>query len=165
MSFGLRVHAADVDWQIRYLKLFPELSDKHFRPAMRKAVANLGNRIESDVPLGASGKARSTFKMTVSGKGLSLKGRVGWWYASDPWYVNVLEYGAKPHSIQPKGKSGAKMLRFNAGGATIFTRVVLHPGFPAMHFMRRAETTTRPSNDQEFERARDRVVNDLTVKA
>lgn len=146
-TFGLRVDAADVDWQIRMLKLFPEIVNKHFEPVMRTATASLSGEIQPNIPT-RTGKARDTFKSSVTGNGLNMKGRVGWWYSSDPWYMNVVEYGAKEH----------KEVRHVSGKAWT------HPGFSPRYFMRTAETKVRARNDALFAVALDRVVKDLTKK-
>lgn len=46
-----------------------------------------------------------------------------------------MEFGTRPHTITPKN---GKFLRFQAGGRTVFARVVHHPGTKATHFMKRA---------------------------
>lgn len=43
--------------------------------------------------------------------------------------------GTRPHLIRPRR---AKALRFDAGGATVFAKLVRHPGTNANNFMQRA---------------------------
>jgi len=148
--FSIRVDAADVDWQIRLIKEFPDIADRHFKPAMQEAVGRLATEIEPNIPQ-ASGRAASTFKERVSGQGMRLTGRVGWWYAGDPWYVNVLEYGASPHDINSY-----------APGAGVY--IGRHPGIPAFNFMKNADENTRQRNVEKFEEARDRTVADMMVR-
>lgn len=148
--FSIRVDAADVDYQIRLLQQFPDISDRNFKPAMNEAVGRLAREIEPNIPH-ATERAADTFRQNVSGKGLRLTGRVGWWYASDPWYINVVEHGASAHDINSY-----------APGAGVY--IGKHPGFGARHFMRNADEATRQRNVERFEQARDKTVQAMTVK-
>lgn len=122
MSFKINVYSPDLTKQIELLKFYPEIAEKHFRPAMEVVVRGLGTFIETMIPV-LSGKARAMFKTKVIGKGLNIQGRVGWWGQGQPWYINIVEYGAKPHAIDSY-----------APGAGVFYSE--HPGFAARGFMR-----------------------------
>lgn len=148
--FSIRVDAADVDWQIRLLKEFPDIAQKHFKPAMEQAVGNLSREIEPAIPH-ATGRAESTYRQRVSGMGMRLTGRVGWWYAGDPWYVNVLEYGAGAHDI-------------NSYAPGLGVYIGRHPGFGARYFMRNADERTRAENVEKFDSAKDKTIRDMTVR-
>ena len=148
--FSIRVDAADVDWQIRLIKEFPDIADRHFKPAMQEAVGRLATEIEPNIPR-ATGETASKFKQRVSGKGMRLTGRVGWWHATDPWTVNVVEFGAKAHDI-------------NSYVPGLGVYIGRHPGFPGRGFMKRADEVTRQRNVEHFEQARDRTVSDMTIK-
>lgn len=50
--------------------------------------------------------------------------------ASGVKYANWLERGTDPYIIRPKSR---KSLKFDAGGTTVFSKVVHHPGIPAFH--------------------------------
>lgn len=69
-----------------------------------------------------TGALRSSIRMihTRSGKGQYL--RIG----SDNEIALMHHNGTRPHSINPRQQHG--LLRFSAGGRTIYTRHVNHPG-------------------------------------
>lgn len=50
-------------------------------------------------------------------------------------YSAVLEYGSKPHVIEPKS---AKFLHFQKDGKDIFAKIVHHPGTKPLAIMRKA---------------------------
>lgn len=156
--FSIRVAAADVDWQIRLIEHFPDIADRHFKPAMSDAVGRLAREIEPNIPI-RTGTAAAKFRDAVTGKGMRLTGRVGWWGAGQPWYINVVEYGAKEHEIPAGG--GQRPLHLVGGWVM---GPVHHPGFGARNFMRKADEATRQRNVERFEQARDKTVSDMTVK-
>ncbi len=61
--------------------------------------------------------------------------------------ANFLESGTQPHEIRPRDK---KALRFQAGGQTVFARVVHHPGTKPLHLVEKsigADEVTARCND------------------
>lgn len=99
MSIKIDIASDDVAKQIQVLKNFPDLADKHYTPALQRDTKLLETTISANIPRGATSQAFNTFGSKVSGKGFSIKGMVGWFDKSDPWYPNVLEYGSRDHSI------------------------------------------------------------------
>src|SRR5688572_4927416 len=98
MAIKMDMTSVDLDRQIALLKHYPQIMEKHFRHVLVKDVKLLADRIRPNIPV-RSGKAMKTFKSRVTGKGLKMQGQVGWWGKSAPWSINVLEHGAKPHTI------------------------------------------------------------------
>ena len=146
MSYMVDFSAADVQWQILALKEFPKIANAHFYPAMNRAVRALKAEIVPNVPV-ASGRARDTFKTQVSGSGLNIQARAGWFGKVDAWYVNVLEYGAREHE-QGYVPFLGKMVR-------------VHPGVPALKFMEQGFKNSKSEIDAEMARGAEGVVMEL----
>lgn len=147
MSFKIDMSSPDVDKQIELLKFYPELMEKHFRPVLVTDISKLYSKIRGTIPK-RTGRALSKFKKSVSGKGINLEGRVGWWGSNQPYYINVVEYGAKPHPI-PKNR------RFNNRP---------HPGLSARGFMQEGFNSFKPMIDGDMANASNAVVNEMAVK-
>jgi hypothetical protein len=154
----------DVDAQIELLKLYPEISDKHYQPALKNVTEALAHEIRPQIPRGTTGRAQATFRSQVRGSGMSIQGEVGWWgkAGGEAWYVRLLEGGAKAHEIPKVSKRSAwkpKVLHF--GG--VFRRSVRHPGISGRGFMQRAWDRTQELAEREFTKANEAIVNELAV--
>jgi len=146
MSYKIDMTSPDVDQQIALLKFYPEIMEKHFKPVVVKDVATLFSNIHGSIPK-RTGTAISKFKKSVTGKGVNLTGRVGWWGANQPWYINPVEYGAKAH--QEKRKKSGKTWN--------------HPGFSARGFMAAGYSALKPMIDADMAAASDAVVKEMAV--
>ena len=166
MSFKIDMTSTDVDRQVYLLRHFPDIAQRHYRPALEASVKLLSNLIQPDIPVGFTGKARATFRSKVTGRQIhTMRGRVGWWGKNAAWYINVVEHGATAHTI--KAKRG-KTLRFpdvsgRSRDAFAFPRQVHHPGFSARGFMAAGESAARPVIDALMAQASDRVVKELAA--
>jgi len=150
MSYGITLHAVDLDWQITLLEFEPQIANKHLQPAMTRAVHAVKTAIGSRMTFrDRTGEARSTLMSKVSGQGMRIKGRVGWWGDGMPWHVNVLEYGTAPHFI---------------GFVPALGVTVDHPGLPAMKFVEGGAAEASPEVLVEMEIAAVNITNDLAVK-
>jgi hypothetical protein len=156
MSFKDGALTADLDRQIELLKHFPEVLNKHFYPAMGGALKMLRTEIVPEIPV-LTGRARAAFRTRVSGRGLRIQGRAGWWGSGQPWYINIVEYGARAHDIVPR--HGHEFLHF---GDT-FVRAVSHPGFPAREFMKRGLADAGADITLRFWQAAESTLNDLEI--
>jgi hypothetical protein len=141
--------APDLDKQIEVLKHFPDLAEKHFRPAVTRDVAALRAIIEPSIPT-RTGLAAKTFGSKVSGKGFALKGQVGWYDSSDPWYPNVLEYGAKAHEMDVYAPGLGRY-------------VGTHPGLSARGFMAAGYSAMQPLIEADLARANEQIISDLAA--
>ena len=172
-----------VNEQIAVLEHFPDLAEKHYRPVVSRDVKTLQSRIRPDIPR-MSGRAASTFGSKVTGKGFRIKGQVGWYDKSDPWYPNVLEYGARPHSLS-KGSSVRSKSAFSAfkslitgdfsaqqKGALGSTHVLIkgawktikrHPGMSARGFMMAGYSSIQPIIEADLAQANERIIADLAA--
>ena len=150
---------SDVDRQIEVLKHFPDLAEKHYRPVLKQDVSALYGQIKGDIPV-RTGAARDSFGSKVTGKGFRLKGTVGWYDRSDPWYPNVLEYGAKAHAINVKPQK-AQVLAWPGGFSKGHS--IAHPGFSAVGFMAAGYSAIKPRIENDLAMANDRIVADLAA--
>jgi hypothetical protein len=140
----------DLDRQIELLKVYPEIVEKHFVPTLKRDVKALEARIRPTIPR-LSGRAQKTFGSKVTGKGINLTGRVGWSDRSDPWYPNVLEYGAKAHAM-------------NTFVPRLSKRIKTHPGFSARGFMQAGYKSMEPLINADLAQANEGVVQELAIK-
>lgn len=149
MGFKVDMTSTDIDRQIELLKFYPEIVEKHFRPLLTVDIALLYDEIRPQIPV-ATGKAAATFKKRITGKGIDLQAQVGWWGKGTAWYINVVEYGAKPHNINSF-----------APGAGVYYKN--HPGFAAREFMANSFAAFRPVIEADMAVASENVVNDMVV--
>jgi len=147
----------DLDKQIALLKFFPEVVEKHFRKLLVTDVSKLWSVIRGQIPK-RTGKAMSKFRKSVTVKGINLSGKVGWWGSNQPWYINVVEYGARAHEI--KAKPG-KWLRLQGGR---YVKSVRHPGMSKRGFMAAGFAALKPMIDADMLAAGNAVLKELEVK-
>jgi len=151
MSYKVELIATDLDWQIQRLKLEPKIANSHLYPAMNRVVRAARTAIGSFMTFkNQSGRTRATFGSKVSGQGVNITGRVGWFGKDMPWSVNVLEYGARPHAI--------------GYVPTLKVRIDSHPGIPPMKFVERGYQLVAPQVEEEMQRAADEITRDLAVR-
>jgi hypothetical protein len=141
--------APDLDKQIDVLRHFPDLAEKHFRPAVTRDVAALRALIQPNIPV-RTGSAAKSFGSKVTGKGFGIKGQVGWYDSSDPWYPNVLEHGAKPHEMNVYAPGLGRYIR-------------THPGFSARGFMAAGYSAFKPMLEADLAQANERIISDLAA--
>lgn len=156
MSFRADMTTSDLDRQIELLKHYPEVVEKHFRGMLVKNVSVLHSRVRKDVPV-RTGNAQSKLRKSVSGKGINMQARVGWWGANQPWYINVVEYGAKPHVI--KAKPGQYLRLLNG----TYVKEVNHPGISKVGFMAANFSAMQPMLNTELKAAGDAVVKEMAL--
>ncbi len=179
MSIKIDLTASDVDKQMEVLKHFPELAEKHYRPVVTRDAAALRASIQPQIPI-RSGRAAKTFGSKVTGRGFSLKGQVGWYDKSDPWYINIVEYGARPHplssgaSIRSKKKFSLFQKyandpnRIRMGGTPVnvngnWVTIEIHPGFSARGFMAAGYSAMQPIIENDLAMANERIIADLAA--
>lgn len=147
----------DLDRQIELLKFYPEVMEKHFGDALNRAVKLADEEIRPNIPVGMSSRAQRTFRSRVTGMGINLTGQVGWWGRNSAWYINIVEYGAKPHKITSRTPGG--FLWF--GGRAY--QEVQHPGFSARGFMAAGFSAVQPMINAEMKQASEGVVKEMAL--
>jgi len=146
MSYKIDFAAADVDWQIQAITIFPEIANRHFYPAMHHAANTLMGAIEPNIPE-ASGLLKSRFRKAVSGKGLFITARVGFPNFAGVAYVVPLEYGAQPHEI--------------GYVPHLDVSIRVHPGIAPRKFMERGFEQAQSEIDVTMAMALEGLVNEL----
>lgn len=68
--------------------------------------------------------------------------------------VGFLEYGTKPHVIEPEDKEA---LRFEVGGDEVFAKRVYHPGTRPLGFVRRTKDELREWATKEHDKLKTRL--------
>lgn len=178
MSLDASIQSPDLEKQIALLKYYPEIAEKHFRPAVEVSVAFLAGNIRPSIPT-LSGRAQAAFGSKVTGKGLNITGHVGFGSGKRaPWYINVVEYGARPHALQTgsdnRSKRGAKKVARKAASGDLsgvpffvagsgWRTMTMHPGFPARGFMKAGLEQSKGEIDSILAQANDDIVKELAV--
>ena len=159
MSIKINIQSADVQRQIEVLQHFPDLAEKHYRPAVTRDISILAAGIRSQIPT-RSGTALSTFGSKVSGKGFRIRGQVGWYDSNDPWYINVVEHGAGAHAIAvaPQEKEALAW-----GGSFSKGHTIEHPGFSARGFMAAGMSAMQGQIETDLALANERIIADLAA--
>ena len=180
MSLKTEILSPDLQRQIDLLKLYPEIAEKNYRPALEQATALVEGSIRPTIPV-LTGRAVRTFGAKVSGKGLNLAGKIGWAGArSDKaaFYINIVEYGARAHTLESGKKHTKKALFYEqeyirAGapgvvGSHIHTRqgwrtVRVHPGFAARSILKNGLSGAQGQVDALMAAANEAVAQELAV--
>jgi hypothetical protein len=142
------------------LRHFPEIADRHYRPVLKLTVADLYATIAPNIPV-KTGRASQTFNSQVTGKAFSLRGKVGWFKSGDPWYINVIEHGAKEHEIQvePRERTALKW----GDGAFSKGHAIRHPGLSARGFMAAGYSRIQGDVERDLAMANERIVAELAA--
>jgi len=181
MSFSVGIKSTieqDLDWQIAVLRNYPELSDKHYRPVMLVDTARTHSIVESNIPRGATGQAAKTFGSKVTGRGYTIKAQIGWFDGDDPFYVNVLEYGSRSHSIVggSKNRTRGQRERFlsnresgSLGAGHVFIggswKTVTHvAGMSARKFMASGFDTMSPQVESDLVNATEAILGEMSKR-
>ena len=139
--------------------------------------------IRPSIPV-ATGKAVSKFRGKLTGTGLKLAASIGWSVAKDaPWYINVQEYGARDHPLYggasirtrkkqfyyQKAKASGVDIRSGAGVHVKIGKhgewrtIAIHPGLPALGFMKSGAERAQPLIDSVMGPANEAVARELVV--
>jgi HK97 gp10 family phage protein len=122
--------------------ILDKLPDAVAKKVVRKALTAGGqivlDAMKEKVPV-KTGNLRDSLAMKVLDKSEfaktvligASKGETG----KDGWYAHLVEFGASPHVVKPRKKSGKKVLAENG---KFFGKLVQHPGATARPFMRPA---------------------------
>lgn len=175
LSLKVDLSAPEVDQQIELLAQYPEIAERHYKPALKRSVALLHNLIQPQIPMGTTGRALKTFGSKVTGKGVRISGQVGWYRKGSPFYVRFLEGGAKEHEFGPRGSkqtlvrqlagtSGSDVVRFFKSGSAQFVRKsYTHPGVKGRGFMEEAWARAQGVIPADIQRANEAVLKELAV--
>lgn len=181
MSYKLTVESKDIDRQIKLLSMSDKFLDDQFADGMKHAVDVIYREIKPNIP-NKTGQAEKEFRKGVFGYGRTLTGAVGWFGQVDAWYINIVEHGARKHSLKPvKGSSQKGRARreekldrqlargkgpvgshFMIDGKWV-TKAV-HTGFSPRGFMAAGLAAVLPRVNAEMKKAADQALEKMTVK-
>ncbi len=175
MPIKMDMTADDVDKQIELLKFYPEVVAKHYKPALSRIVLKGESYIRPNIPVGVSGTLSDRFRSKVSGRAIhTLKAQIGWFGDKDAWYGQIVESGAKGHTIEPRGARISKKRAAGGGGATkslrwmdgdfVFSKRADHPGFSGRGFMAAGFAKLEPIATPELQAAGDAILREMEVK-
>ena len=182
MSIKSEVLSPDLALQIRLMQASQTTLDRFFIVAMRRAVDLTYGLIKPNVPR-KTGRAAGSLRKGVWGYGMRLMGTVGF-YDGEVYYINVVEHGARKHSlVKRKGRGGSQKQR--ARREETLTRriekglnnkyqavmingkwvsIAVHPGFSRRGFMASGYAAARPVVAAEMKKAADQALNAMAVK-
>jgi hypothetical protein len=167
----------DLQTQIQKLEGMDDLLQQHMRPAMTQSVSLLSDAVEPNIPT-LTGTARAYFGTHVLGSGINLTGYVGWKGKPTAFWMNFVEYGARPHDLTPKSTirnaRGAAMFRYMQENGFTPTGVHVgvngqwktmhtHPGFAGRFLLSNAFDSNEEAVESIFSQAADDVLGDLAV--
>jgi hypothetical protein len=172
------LNSDDLKNQIKKLDGFQEAAERNLRPAMERATSMLLSGIAPNVPT-LTGLSRSTLEIRITGSGLNLSGSVGWNRSGgsrQPWWINIVEYGAREHDLTPKStvrsKSGMhnfqemKSLGLGPTGRHVLVNgkwktIGIHPGFAGRFMLSNAYERDQEDVENIFSSAMDQTLQEL----
>jgi hypothetical protein len=174
------LNSDDLKNQILKLDGFQEAAERNLRPAMERATSLLLSGIKPNVPT-LTGLSRSSLETRITGSGLNLSGSVGWNRSGgsrSPWWINIVEYGAREHDLTPKStvrnRAGMqnfqdmKRLGFAPAGRHVMVNgqwktIGIHPGFVGRFMLSNAYETDQDQVEGIFSAAMDQTLQELGV--
>ena len=177
MSIKVDVFSPDLERQISLLQQSQRFLDKHFHLRMKNSVEMTYGIASPKVPHGETGKAAGALRRGVYGFGKSLIGTVGF-YDGEVYYINIVEHGAKRHSLVGGSKNRSEAARrrlarqeqrgkLKAAHVFIGNRWVtmtIHPGFSKRGFMAASFSAARPRVEGEMKAGADDALAEMVVR-
>lgn len=120
------VASADVHALAEALKASGQQSDATTHGVLVDSANYLKAEMEARVPVD-TGRLRQSIQVRVENNRVTV--------GPDTEYAEYVEFGTKPHVIEPKNK---KALAFKVGGQMVVVKKVNHPGTKAQPFVRPA---------------------------
>ena len=128
---------------------------REIQSATREASAEVKAIAQTNVPKRTGATARR-ITSRVSGTGAATTG-----YVNARGKAQILERGAKPHVILPRGRTGKRGRKKALHWGGVFAAGVQHPGFKGRRFMERSREQGRPVVEKLFQAATERIVRKL----
>jgi len=111
MSSGYQVKIIGLEELLRSFARFPQISEKHNRTAMQKAVITVESNVKPLTPVGVSGRLRNSIASEVRGGGSKIVGAIGSTLRSEE-YPAVMEFGRRPGAAMPPYGPGSQLARW-----------------------------------------------------
>jgi hypothetical protein len=151
--------------QIELLKFYPEISDKHFYPAMEKAAELVKEGIRPLLPhhMGRLERALGSKTIHSGTAALGTRADIGfgkrYGKPSAP-YAAALNAGPVPHIVAGRRTADGN-LHFSSKGRFTTIGSIHHPGFAGFHFAEGGLEAATPAINAEIDRAAGAVVQEL----
>jgi hypothetical protein len=151
--------------EIELLKLYPEIFDKHFYPAMEKAAELVKEGIRPLLPehTGRLSRALGSKVIHSGTAALGTRAEIGfgkkYGKPSAP-YAAALNAGPVPHDEVAR-RTADGYLHFSSQGRFTTIGTIQHPGFAGFHFAEGGLEAARPAIDAEIDKAAGAVVQEL----
>jgi hypothetical protein len=149
------VGTEDVTRAMSKLAKFDEVATKHWKAAMKGTVKPMAVAARANVPV-LTGKWQKSIGSRVTGKGTNIQGKVGSFMWE--WYPNVVEHGAKPHTIGKDGQPAHVLIKGQ------WKTITQHPGFQGVFAFKRAFQSVRSWFVAEFTVANEYIAEELARK-
>jgi hypothetical protein len=149
------VGADDISRALGKLEHFDEIATRHWKEAMKGSVKPIAATARATVPV-ESGKWQRSIGSRVTGKGTKIQGKIGSFMTE--WYPNVVEHGAKAHTIGKGGSSAHVLIK----GA--WKTITEHPGFAGRLVFKNAFQRWRFWVTAEFTVANEAISEELARK-
>lgn len=167
-----------------HLTQFPKLLDSRIAPGLRHTLKVAKDEIIRRYP-NKTGRALEYLDSVVLGYGKSITGVAGFKGGKGaPWYVNIVEHGARKHTLAPTGRkknSGSVQQRARAesklnsrlaagksiAGTHVFVNgewrtIAVHPGFSRRGFMAAGFSAALPVYQAEMQKAVQGAFDEVT---
>lgn len=152
--------------QIDLLKLYPEIFDRHFHPAMQDAAELVKETVRERTPhrtgrlQGALGS--KVFHAAKSVK-LSTRAVIGFgkrFGMQSARIVGPVNNGAVAHEVAARNED---YMHFSSRGRHTITRSIQHPGFQGFHMLEEGLAAAESGIDARMAAAMDQVVTEMTA--
>lgn len=161
-----------IEEQIRKLKKYPEIANRHFMTATQKSLFVIqGAVLDAGVPVGVSGHLRESLGTSIENKGLmNITGRFGTSIKDSP-YPMVMERGMDPGTFPPpsalmlwvKRKINPESWKLYSVAFNVARAIKAH-GIKGHFFMARGWKAARPKVDNYFQQAAENTIKELVVR-
>lgn len=151
--------------QIELLKIYPEISDKHFFPALETAAEATKAGILPLLPHHTGRLERALGSKVIHSGTASLGTRADIGFGkrygkpSAP-YAAALDAGPVPHLVEGRRTTDG-LLHFSSKGRFTSIGSIQHPGFAGRQFMEQGLEAAKPVIDTEMDKAAQAVITEL----
>ena len=151
--------------QIELLQQYPEISDKHFYPAMEKAAELVKSGIRPLLPEHTGKLVRALGSKVVHSGTASLgtRAEIGFgkrYKQPSARYAAALNAGSVAHEVAGR-RTDDGYLHFSSQGRFTTIGSIQHPGFAGLHFAEGGLEAATPGINAEMDKAADAVIKEL----
>ena len=149
--------------QIELLKFYPEIFDKHFYPAMERAVEVVKSALRSNIPSKRVLNALGSKVIHSGTAALGTRADIGFgkrYGMPSARFAAPLNQGAVAHMVSAR-RTEDGYLHFSSQGRFTAVGSIQHPGFSGYHFMEAGLEEATPGINSLIDQASEQVVQEL----